>query len=104
MMFLDSSMAVHLVPANSREKPCLASFTREAERFLAALYCCVREMYGERAANSAAEEWLRIFEERFDEACDFPELTNITAAAIALFISSIVKPSASLNSAQAGLH
>jgi hypothetical protein len=61
-------------------------------------------MYGERAANSAAEERLRIFEERFDEACDFPELTNITAAAIALFISSIVKPSASLNSGQAGLH
>jgi hypothetical protein len=90
-------MPAHLVPASSNGRicGCLASFAQDAEHSLAALYYCVREIYDERAAHSAAEEWLQVFEERLEGSSDLPELTRITAAAIALFVSTIAKPSAS---------
>jgi hypothetical protein len=92
MTFLHSFMPADLVPASC----CLASFTRDSERSLAALYYCVREIHDERAAHSAAEGWLKVFEERLEGSSGLPELTRITAAAIALFVSTIGKAPASL--------
>jgi hypothetical protein len=45
--------------------------------------------YGDRAARSAAEAWLRILEERLEEPAELPELTAITAAAIAFSVSNL---------------
>jgi hypothetical protein len=89
-------MVVHLFPVSTKGNTCtcLASFTQDAERSLAALYYCVRETYDERAAHSTAETWLQILEERLEESSDLPDLTSITAAAIALFVSNIVISSA----------
>jgi hypothetical protein len=82
----------HLIPAssNSKIRCSLENFTLDAERWLAALYGCVRTSYGGDAAHAAADCWLRIFEERLEESSDFPELTRITAEAIALFVSRLV--------------
>jgi hypothetical protein len=79
----------HLVPASSsRNIRCpLEPFTLGAERWLAALYRCVLTSYGADAADAAADSWLRVFEERLEGSNDLPELTRITAAAIALYIS-----------------
>jgi hypothetical protein len=65
----------------------LENFTLDAERWLAALYWCVRTSYGDDAAHGAAECWLQVFEERFGGSSDLPGRTRITAAAIALFVS-----------------
>jgi hypothetical protein len=82
----------HLGPASSNSKVCcsMESFTLDAERWLAALYCCVRTSYGDDAAHAAADCWLRVFEERLEGSRDLPELTRIFAAAIALFASRLV--------------
>jgi hypothetical protein len=58
----------HLVPASSNSKICcsLENFTLDAERWLAALYGCVRTSYGDDAAHAAADCWLRVFEERLE--------------------------------------
>jgi hypothetical protein len=79
----------HLVPASSNSKICrsLENFTLDAERWLAALYWCLRTSYGDDAAHAAADCWLRVFEERLEGSSGLPELTRITAAAIAFFIS-----------------
>ena len=79
----------HLVLTRSSSKidRSLENFTLDAERWLAALYWCVRTGHGDDAAHCAAEYWLRLFEERLDRSSDLPELTRITAAAIALFLS-----------------
>jgi hypothetical protein len=78
----------HLVPAssNSKFRCSLENFTLDAERWLAALYWCVRTSYGEDAAHAAADCWLRVFEEQLEGSSDLPELTRITAAAIDAFI------------------
>ena len=82
----------HLVPASFHSDICyfLENFTLDAERWLSALYRCVRTSYGDDAARAAADCWLRIFGERFEGSSDLPELTRITAAAIALFVSRLV--------------
>ena len=82
----------HLVPAssNSTIRHSLENFTLNAERWLAALYWCVRTSYGDDAAHGAAECWLQVFEERLEGSSDLPELTKITATAIALFVSRLV--------------
>jgi hypothetical protein len=79
----------HLVPASSNSdiRYFLENFTLDAERWLSALYRCVRTSYGDDAARAAADCWLRIFGERFEGSSDLPELTRISAAAIALFVS-----------------
>jgi hypothetical protein len=71
----------HLVPAssNSKIRCSLVNFTLDAER-----------SYGDDAAHAAADCWLRVFEERLEGSSDLPELTRITAAAIALFVSRLV--------------
>ena len=56
-----------------------------ARRWLAALYCSVRLSHGDHAADAAAECWLRHFEDRVGEECDFPELEKATKAAIIIF-------------------
>jgi hypothetical protein len=43
-----------------------------------------------RCSHGAAECWLQVFEERLEGSSDLPELTRITAAAIALFVSQLV--------------
>jgi len=90
-------MTAHIALASSNDeiRDCLASFTQDAERSLAAVYHCFQEIYGDRAARTAAEVWLRILEERLEEPGELPELTAITAAAIAFSGSNLVKPSAS---------
>jgi hypothetical protein len=82
----------HLVPGSSNLNiRCpLENFTLDAERWLAALYWSVRTSYGDDAAHAAADCWLRVFEERLEGPSDLPELTRITAAAIALFASRLV--------------
>jgi hypothetical protein len=82
----------HLVPAssNSNIRCSLENFTLDAERRLAALHWCVRKNYGDDAAHAAADCWLRVFEERLEGSSGLPELTRITAAAIALFVSRLV--------------
>ena len=90
--------------SNCKTCSCLASFAQDAERSLAALYYCVRETYGERAAYGAAEEWLQVFEERLEGASGLPELTRITAAAIALFVTSVAKPATASRSVLATHH
>ena len=82
-------MEGHLVFASSESKIrfSLENFTLDAERWLAALYCCVRTSYGSDAAHAAADCWLRVFEERLEGSSHFPELTKLTATAIALFVS-----------------
>jgi hypothetical protein len=79
----------HLIPASSNLKirGSLANFTLDAERWLAAFYCCVWTSYGKDAASAAAECWLRVLEEQLEGSSDPPELTRITGAAIALFVS-----------------
>jgi hypothetical protein len=79
----------HLVPAssNSTIRDSLENFTLDAERWLAALYWCVRTSCGNDAADAAADCWLRVFEERLEASSGLPELTGITAAAVALFVS-----------------
>jgi hypothetical protein len=79
----------HLVLASSDSKiRCsLENFALDAERWLAALYWCVRTSYGNDAARAAADCWLRVFEERLEGSSGLPELTRITATAIALFVS-----------------
>ena len=81
----------HLVPAssNSKIRCSLENFTLDAERWLAALHWCVRNNYGDDAAHAAADCWLLVFEERLEGPSDIPELTRITAEAIALFVSNI---------------
>ena len=78
-----------LVPATSNSKICcsLENFILDAERWLAALYRCVRTSYGDDAAHAAADCWLRVFEEQLEGSSDLPELTRITATAIALFVA-----------------
>ena len=70
-MLLDGSMPAQFVPATSNAKTCLTSFMQDAERSLAALYYSAREICGEQAAHSAAEEWLRIFDERLGRQASF---------------------------------
>ena len=79
----------HLVPASSNSdiRYFLENFTLDAERWLSALYWCVRTIHGDDAAHAAADCWLRVFEERLGGSSGLPELTRITAAAIALFVS-----------------
>ena len=92
-------MTAHIARASSNDEilDCLASFSQDAERFLAAVYHFFQEIYGDRAARSAAEAWLRILE----EPGELPDLTSITAAAIAFSVSNVVKPSASRRSTSA---
>ena len=82
----------HLVPASSNSdiRYFLENFTLDAKRWLSALYGCVRTSYGDDAARAAADCWLRVFEEQLERSSDLPELTRITAAAIALFVSRLV--------------
>jgi hypothetical protein len=82
----------HLVPANSNSKirRSLENFTLKAERWLAALYWCVRTSYGDDAAHAAADCWLRVFEEQLEGSSDPQELTRITAPAIAPCVSRLV--------------
>ena len=82
----------HLVLASSDSKirGSMENFTLDAERWLAALYWCVRTSYGDDAAHAAADCWLRVFEERLEGSSDLPDLARITAAAIALFASRLV--------------
>jgi hypothetical protein len=89
---LEVVMDGHLVPAssNSKIRDSLENFTLDAERWLAAFYWCVRTSYGDDAAHAAADCWLRVFEERLEGSSELPELTRITAAAIALFVSRLV--------------
>jgi hypothetical protein len=79
----------HLVLASSDSKIYCSreNFTLDAERWLAALYGCVRASYGNDAAHAAAGCWLRVFEERREGSSGLPELAKITATAIALFVS-----------------
>ena len=79
----------HLVLASSDSKiGCsLENFTMDAERWLAALYWSVRATDGDDAAHAAADCWLRVFAERLGGSSSLPELTRITATAIALFVS-----------------
>jgi hypothetical protein len=79
----------HLVPAssNSKSRCSLENLTLDAERWLAALYSCVRTSYGDDAGHAAADCWLRVFEEQLEGSSGVPELTRITAAAIAIFVS-----------------
>jgi ABC-type proline/glycine betaine transport system substrate-binding protein len=85
-------MEGHLVSATSNPKirSPLENFTFDAERWLAALYWCVRTSYGDDAARAAADCWLRVFEEQLEGSSDLTELTRITATAIALFVSRLV--------------
>jgi hypothetical protein len=82
----------HLAPAssNSKIRCSLETFTLDAERWLAALYWCVRTSYGDDAAHAAADCWLRVFEEQLEGSSDLPELTRITAAVIGLCVSRLV--------------
>ena len=79
----------HLVPAssNSKSRCSLENFTLDAERWLAALYWCIRTSDGDDAAHAAAACWLRVFEERLEGSSGLPELTRITSASIAVFVS-----------------
>jgi hypothetical protein len=79
----------HLVLASSDSKIHCSreNFTLDAERWLAALYWCVRTSCGNDAAHASADCWLRVFEERLEGSSGLPELTRITATAIALFVS-----------------
>jgi hypothetical protein len=81
-----------LVPASSNSKICcsLEDFTLDAERWLAALYRCVRTGYGADAALAVADCWLRVFKEELRGSSELPELTKITAKAIAVFVSPFV--------------
>jgi hypothetical protein len=89
MTDLEVVMDGHLVlPSSDSKIRCsLENFTLDAERWLAALYWCIRTSYGNDAAHAAADFWLRVFEERLEGLSGLPELTRITAAAIALFVS-----------------
>lgn len=82
----------HFVPsACDRKIHCsLEDFTLDAERWFAALYWCVRTSYGDDAADAAADCWLRVFEEQLEGSSELPELTRITATAIAVFVSQMV--------------
>jgi hypothetical protein len=82
-------MEAHLVPAgsNSKIRCSLENFTSDAERWLAALYWCVRTSYGDDAGHAAADCWLRVFEERLEGSNGHPELATITAEAIDVFVS-----------------
>ena len=84
------------VPADSNSiiRGSLESFTLDAERWLVALYWCVRTSHGDDAAQGAVECWLRVFEEELERSSGVPELTRITTAAIDLFISTAATPSA----------
>ncbi len=53
-------------PSNDQIRDSLASFRQDAERSLAAVYCCFQEIYGDRAARIAAEVCLRIFVTNLD--------------------------------------
>ncbi len=79
----------HLVLASSDSKILCSpeNFTLDSERWLAALYCYAQTSYGDDAARAVADCWLRVFEERLEGSSGLPELTRITAAAIALFVS-----------------
>ena len=79
-----------LTSSDSNIRRSLENFTLDAERWLAALYWCVRTSYGDDAAHAAADCWLRVFEEQLEGSSDLPELTKITATAIALFVSRFV--------------
>jgi hypothetical protein len=85
-------MDEHLVPANSNSKSrcSLENFRLDVERWLAALYWCVRTNYGDDAADVAADCSLRVFEERLEGSSGLPELTRITPVATALFVSRLV--------------
>ena len=85
-------MGGHLGPvsSNSRSGFPLENLTVEAERWIAALYSCVRTSYGDDAARTAADCWFRIFEERFEGSSDLPRLKRITVEAIAVFASRLV--------------
>jgi hypothetical protein len=65
-------MTAHIARASSNDEilDCLASFSQDAERFLAAVYHFFQEIYSDRAARSAAEAWLRILEEPSFRTCD----------------------------------
>lgn len=71
--------------SNAKIRDPLEIFTTAAERWLAALYWCVRKRYGNRAARIAADCWLGILENGLDERCELAELERITKAAIILF-------------------
>ena len=84
---LKAAMDGHLgsVRSNSTIRGTQEDFTSDAERWLAALYWYMRTSYGDDAAYAAAECWLHVFEERLETSSDLPELTKITAIAIARF-------------------
>ena len=50
---------IALTSSNEESRDCLASFAQDAERSLAAVYHCFQEIFGDRAAWSVAEVWLR---------------------------------------------
>ena len=52
--------------SNSKICCSLKKFTLDAERWLAALYWCVRTSYGDDAAHAAPDCWLRVFEEQLE--------------------------------------
>jgi hypothetical protein len=82
----------HLVLATSNSKIRCSpeNFILDAERWLAALCRCVRTGYGDDAAHVVADCWLRVFEEQLEGSSELPELTRITATAIAVFVSRLV--------------
>ena len=80
-------MGILFPPVPIQISAALENVTLDAERWLAALYWCVRTSYGDDAAHAAADCWLRIFEERFEGSSGLPELTRITVAAIVVFFS-----------------
>jgi hypothetical protein len=84
-------MERHLILASSDAKRlcALEDFTLDAERWLAALYRCVQTGYGDDAAHGVADCWLRVLEE-LEGSSELPELTRITARAIAVFVSRLV--------------
>jgi hypothetical protein len=96
MTLTETSIAAHPLLAGFQGecRDCLAAFTQDAECSLAALYFGVREIFGERAALSAASDWLRTLEERLDSPRDLPELASITVEAIAVFASTVANPTA----------
>jgi hypothetical protein len=85
-------MERHLVLTSSDAKSlcALADFTLDAERWLAALYRCVRTGYGDDAAHAVADCWLRVFEEELEGSSELPDLTRITVTAIAVLVSRLL--------------
>ena len=87
---MDAHLAFH---SNAKICDSLEIFTLDAERWLAALYWCVRKRYWDQAARIAADCWLRVLENALDEKCELAELETITKAAINLSALRVAKTS-----------